>query len=91
MREIYLDGRRMTSREGAHMEIGVALHFPAYYGRNLDALHDCLTDIAEPTHLFLLHANRMREGLGGYAMLLLRVLEDAARENPNFSMTVLDA
>jgi len=31
--------------------IGEALGFPDYYGRNLDALWDCLTDLAEPTVL----------------------------------------
>lgn len=25
-------------------ELGRALHFPTWYGANLDALHDCLTD-----------------------------------------------
>jgi len=25
-------------------EIGIALHFPIWYGNNFDALHDCLTD-----------------------------------------------
>lgn len=25
-------------------ELGLALHFPDWYGANLDALHDCLTD-----------------------------------------------
>jgi RNAse (barnase) inhibitor barstar len=29
-------------------EIGRALAFPEWYGANLDALFDCLTDLAEP-------------------------------------------
>ena len=31
--------------------VGKALEFPAYYGRNLDALWDCLTDLDVPTAL----------------------------------------
>lgn len=31
--------------------LGEALQFPSYYGRNLDALADCLTDITAPTAL----------------------------------------
>ena len=31
--------------------IGRALDFPDYYGRNLDALWDCLTDLTGPTAL----------------------------------------
>ncbi|MGH3609345.1 MAG: barstar family protein, partial [Pseudonocardiaceae bacterium] len=26
--------------------MGSALDFPAWYGRNLDALHDCLADLS---------------------------------------------
>jgi hypothetical protein len=28
-----------------HRDIAAALHFPDYYGRNLDALNDCMRDI----------------------------------------------
>lgn len=91
MREIFLDGRRMTSRESAHQQLAQSLDFPPYYGRNLDALHDCLGDIGSPTLLVLRHAARMKEGLGGYGVALLRVMEDAERENENLSLLVLEA
>lgn len=91
MREIFLDGRKMTSRESAHLQLAEALDFPGWYGRNLDALHDCLGDISQPTQLILRHATRMQEGLGAYGVVLLRVLEDAARENENLSLVVLEA
>ena len=90
MREILLDGRRMTSRESAHQQLAQALDFPSYYGRNLDALHDCLGDIDIPTQLVVRHAARMKEGLGAYGVVLLRVLEDAEQENKNLSLVVLE-
>ncbi len=31
--------------------LGGAFDFPSWYGRNLDALADCLTDLTEPTVL----------------------------------------
>ena len=43
--EIILDGRTIDSRETLHQRLFELLHFPAWYGRNLDALHDCLTDL----------------------------------------------
>ncbi|MEO7193376.1 MAG: barstar family protein [Pseudonocardiaceae bacterium] len=36
----------VTSKAEALQAIGVALSFPAWYGRNLDALHDCLADLS---------------------------------------------
>lgn len=36
----------VTSKADALEAIGVALDFPAWYGRNLDALYDCLVDLS---------------------------------------------
>ncbi len=40
-----------TSQAEALDAVGAALRFPDYYGRNLDALYDCLTDLTQPTAL----------------------------------------
>lgn len=48
----YVDGWRRTDKVGVLTAVGEALGFPDYYrGRSLDALWDCLTDVAEPTVL----------------------------------------
>ena len=44
---LYLDGRRMTSRQTAHDEIALAFGFPDYYGHNWDAFNGCLGDFVE--------------------------------------------
>lgn len=36
-----LDGRRMTSRDGAHEELHRAFEFPDWCGNNWDAFNDC--------------------------------------------------
>jgi RNAse (barnase) inhibitor barstar len=36
----------VTSRAQALDAIGAVLSFPPWYGRNLDALYDCLTDLS---------------------------------------------
>jgi RNAse (barnase) inhibitor barstar len=36
----------VTSKAEALDAIGAALRFPAWYGRNLDALYDCLADLS---------------------------------------------
>lgn len=56
-----------------------ALAFPDYYGKNLDALYDMLTEWDRGCTVSL------RLGSGGstdYLARVARVFEDAARENP---------
>lgn len=43
-----IEGWQAETRSGFHDQVAAALDFPDYYGRNLDALHDCLGDLASP-------------------------------------------
>ena len=48
----YVDGWTHADKVGVLTAVGEALGFPDYYrGRSLDALWDCLTDLAEPVVL----------------------------------------
>lgn len=49
MRKIVLDFHGLRTRKEIHEYLAEKMEFPEYYGRNLDALYDCLTDISEPT------------------------------------------
>ena len=53
MRTIKLDLNKMTSLPALHNYLHKALELPEYYGMNLDALHDCLTELAVPTELVI--------------------------------------
>lgn len=90
-RLITLDGRRMQTRETAHDELQAALSLPGYYGRNLDALHDCLTDIGRPTQITLVNASAMLQGAQGYGARLAAVLLQSAAENPRLTVTIHSA
>ena len=48
---IELDGK-LIKKDG-HDYLKKALNFPNYYGKNLDALYDCLTDIGVDTVIVL--------------------------------------
>jgi len=41
-----LDGNEAATRTGFFEEIDRALRFPDYFGRNWDAVYDCLTDLS---------------------------------------------
>ncbi|MBQ4381237.1 MAG: barstar family protein [Oscillospiraceae bacterium] len=57
------------------------LGFPDYYGCNLDALHDCLTDIFEPTTVILRGARNAGTYMQGYVNVAVEVFTQSAREN----------
>ena len=80
MKRITLDLTHIETVKALHIYLQYMLDLPHYYGRNLDALHDCLTEIAEDTQIAL-HAQGCGGELKAYMPRLLRVLEDAAQEN----------
>lgn len=82
METIVIDGRYVISREALHDQLAARLDLPGYYGRNLDALYDLLTERSEPTRLVIAHREALARHLGDYARALLETLEEADRDNP---------
>lgn len=72
MSYIEIDGKLIKS-EG-HDYLKEALNFPDYYGKNLDALYDCLTEIGVETKIKLINADFIHQDL-------LETFIDASREN----------
>jgi len=73
------------TQEAVHEAFAKALGFPAHAGKNLDALHDCLGDVAEPTRVTLYDLPSWRRRLGeDFCRRLASVLASAAAENPAF-------
>ena len=87
---VVLDGNTIDSREALHETLARELHFPAWYGRNLDALFDSLTDIREDTEICLCHLAALEAALGTYAGRLVRVLRRAAEENPRIRLELTE-
>ena len=47
MNRVQLSAAAWDTTEKAHADLAQALNFPDYYGHNLDALHDCLTELTD--------------------------------------------
>lgn len=80
METIRLDGARLCIRKEAMELLGRELALPEWWGRNLDALHDCLTELGRPVRLELYGLEAMESS--PFGRRLLRVLKDSAAENP---------
>ena len=85
---VHLDGREIFTRDGLHDALVRALPLPEWYGRNLDALMDCLTSLPGELSLHLSGVAALRERLGPYASAFLRVLRQAEEDNPRFHLLI---
>lgn len=89
MKVLTLDGLVIDSKETLHTLLARELGFPSWYGGNLDALFDCLTDVREVTTITLCHEDAFHDTLGPYGQRVLRVLGDAAKENPRIQVQII--
>lgn len=77
---------QILDRGDLHTKFAEAFAFPAWYGRNLDALYDCLTTYPARAEI-VVKENALLGTLGdAYVARLLRVLSDIARENANIQV-----
>jgi len=47
-RNILIEGKRISDWNSFHDTFAEALGFPSFYGRNMDAWIDCMTDLDDP-------------------------------------------
>ena len=92
MQTIVIRGNKFETIREVHEYLADELCFPDYYGKNLDALYDVLTDLPEEEEiLFLvLFAKNMKKDLSGKLEKMIRVFRDAAEENPRLQVIVAD-
>ena len=84
MNIIVLEGKKMTSKQQAHAYIAETMSFPEYYGSNLDALADCLSDMPKGTTVILIDDDDMRKNMGHYADSIIDVFQSVSDEYRNF-------
>ena len=83
MKQIVLDGNILADAAKVHNYLMEMLEFPEYYGKNLDALHDCLTDL-ENVEITITPP----EEDGAIFQKILRVLKSADRENDSLKLNI---
>ena len=85
MTTIRADIRNIAAPGALQVYLGFVLSAPDYYGRNLDALYDILTERCHPLCLVMVTPETFSPEMAAYWPRLRRVLDDAAMENPNFT------
>ena len=86
MKKVILDCDNILQKEQAHSYLAQMLDFPDYYGKNLDALFDCLTEMSECT--IVLKEIDALSRTDCYGTKVLKVLEEAGQANPRLRLEV---
>ena len=79
---IILDATMLRERLPAHDYLKEALALPDHYGKNLDALYDCLTELDETEIQFV----NLDAAGDSYFSRVLSVFQEAREENPRLHL-----
>ena len=77
--DIFLDFAHVANITELHQYLKREFRLPDYYGNNLDALYDCLSE-KDIRCITVVHFSEMKKCIGDYADMLLRVFFDAGIE-----------
>lgn len=80
----------VSDRKGLHDRIQESLPLPDYYGRNLDALYDTLTEFGSGWNVAFTGCGRIRESLPAYMDALRRLCGQAQEELEDLTITFED-
>ena len=86
---IRLDGNRITNRKDMAVYMKEIFSFPETFGGNLDALHDCLSEVNVDTVLLLDEETLRTVCDEKYAWKVMRVLLDETEDNPHIRVKLL--
>ncbi len=89
MKKVFINGIEISSQDSLHEILKVELELPDYYGKNLDALYDCLTGWVDLP--LIIEWNKYSESkryLGDYADKVLATLKDVEDELDNFKVII---
>ena len=78
MKSVSLDAKKMVEKENMHEYFAKKFDLPEYYGKNLDALFDCLCEINEPTLIKLKNENALDSAT---KESLIQLFRDVCSEN----------
>jgi len=86
--EYIIDLTGVYDPEGFHQRVRESLPVPVWYGDNLDALRDVLTEYGSGWTVRFLHLEGLRAACPRYAASLGRLCRDAQEEVPGLTAGV---
>ena len=88
-REVRIIGVRCANQDTLHDYIARKLNFPDYYGKNLSALADCLSEICVPTKITIaINEYDIDPGMQAYVIRFVQTCAREALVNENLSLII---
>ena len=81
---ILLNGDIINNKETFLKEISKLLNFPGYFGKNWDALNDCITDmswfdLSKPLHIIYKNSNNFQENSPNDFSIAMEIMSSAVK------------
>ena len=83
---VIINCENLHDRKQAHEYLAQMLNFPEHYGKNLDALFDCLTELSDCTIILKGEESLSQDN---YGAKVRKVMEKAAQSNPGLKLEVV--
>ena len=88
--EYIIDLEGVESEDDLHDRLEESLPLPDYYGRNLDALYDILTEYGDGWHIVIENIDLVDEEIRPYVDDMIGVFEDASAAAPDLTVEYED-
>ena len=86
---IELEADYLNDKETMSSYMAELFSFPSYFGRNLDAVYDLLSEVSEDT-IFTIDLEALQEIVSNeYAYRFLKMLVDACKNNPHLDIRLM--
>jgi Barstar, RNAse (barnase) inhibitor len=89
-RNITIDFVGVSDKEEFHNRIKEAIQVPDYYGNNLDALYDILTEELNEAVIRILGINKMDPSMNDYIKRFRRMCSDICEENDEIKIIFVE-
>jgi ribonuclease inhibitor len=88
---VVIDGNKFDNLEGIHLQFQKKLELPDYYGKNLDALWDCLSGhVKLPLTIVLKNLDYSQPETKDYLNKLIKLFERAEDELSGFYFVAIE-
>lgn len=89
VRNVRVIGARCASQETLHAFLKKKLDLPDYYGENLSALADCLSELSTPTRITIaINEVELEPGMQAYVLRFAQICAREALVNENLSLVI---